>query len=78
MPSNHDQDPNTPSMRTGGPGKLRAGLVAGAALALVVGAVATSQAASSAPSSSSAITGAGTYALSDQDRLKLEALGYTE
>lgn len=52
-------EPVTTPTRTGGPGKLRAGLVGGAALALLVGAVATSLAASPAPSTSSATTGTG-------------------
>lgn len=47
------------SSRTPGPSKLRIGAVAGAALALAVGAVATSFAASPAPSSSGTTNGIG-------------------
>lgn len=44
------------STRSAGPGKLRAGIVAGAAVALAVGAVATSMAATPAPSATTATT----------------------
>lgn len=50
------------SQRVNGPSKLRAGVVAGAAVALAVGAVATSFAASPAPSSVTTTTGASILA----------------
>ena len=46
------------STRSAGPGKLRAGVVAGAAVALAVGAVATSMAATPTPSGTTATTSA--------------------